>query len=57
MSVERAAALFYSYGVEFTITRPSVSAADRDPQLSEIAWENALRAILVGRKPGKPPAV
>src|SRR5206468_4069121 len=47
MSVERATALFRSYGVGFAITQSRVPASNRDPELSDIAREKALANILV----------
>jgi AcrR family transcriptional regulator len=53
MSVERATALFHSCGLGFVLTQISVPAADRDPQLSEVAREYALSTILVSGKAGR----
>jgi AcrR family transcriptional regulator len=46
MSVERATTLFQAAGMGMALTLIRVPPADRDPQLSLIARENALSAIL-----------
>lgn len=53
MSVERATDLFQSCGVGFVITQIAVSAAKRDPELSDIARENALAGIMGRSTSGK----
>lgn len=57
MSVERATQLFHSCGVGFVMTQIPVAPAERDPQLSAIARESALAAIVNTAQPsGRPPA-
>jgi hypothetical protein len=46
MSVERATLLMHAAGVGFVLTQIGIPTADRDPQLSVIARENALSAIM-----------
>jgi hypothetical protein len=53
MSVERATDLFRSCGVGFIITQLTVAAGKRDPELSDIARENALASIMVTSGAGK----
>lgn len=52
MSVERATDLFQSCGVGFVITQMNIPAKKRDPELSEIARENALASIIVSSPAG-----
>ncbi|MBB5167603.1 TetR/AcrR family transcriptional regulator [Mycobacterium sp. AZCC_0083] len=47
MNLERATALFHSCGVGFVLTQLSMPKAHRDPELSDIARESALSAILI----------
>jgi AcrR family transcriptional regulator len=47
MSLERATALFHSCGVGFVLTQLNLSKAERDPELSDIARENAISSIVV----------
>ncbi|MCV7207973.1 TetR/AcrR family transcriptional regulator [Mycolicibacterium canariasense] len=53
MSVERATDLFRSCGVGFVITQLTVAPRMRDPELSDIARENALASIMVTSGAGK----
>jgi len=47
MSVERATELFQSCGVGFVITQLTIPPAKRNPELSEIARENAISTIAI----------
>ena len=51
MSVERATALFQSCGVGFVITQLATPAGQRDPELSEVARENAIASIVTASRP------
>lgn len=53
MSVERATDLFQSCGVGFVITQLTMPAAKRDPELSDIARDNAVSSIVVTSGAGK----
>jgi len=53
MSLDRATALFQSCGVGFVITQLMVPAKDRDPELSELARENAIASITSTSDVGK----
>lgn len=47
MSVERATALFTSCGVGFIITQLTLPSLRRDPELADVARENAIASIMV----------
>jgi AcrR family transcriptional regulator len=53
MSLERATDLFQSCGVGFVITQLTTPASRRDPELSEIARENAISSIMVSTGTGR----
>lgn len=53
MSAERATDLFQSCGVGFVITQLTMPAAKRDPELSDIARENAIASIVITSGAGK----
>jgi AcrR family transcriptional regulator len=46
MSVDRATHYLFAAGLGVTLTLMQEAPTDRDPQLSEIVWENSLAAIL-----------
>jgi hypothetical protein len=55
MTVDRATQLFHSRGVGFVMTQGTLSPDERDPDLSRIACESALSAILTER-PARDPS-